>query len=78
MISLGFASLIETFHLSTHENILTIALINIHFLYNIVYKHTYHRQCFTSSYLTSSFHESNERFDSDRIPSLKLTTKFEL
>jgi hypothetical protein len=24
-----------TFHLSPHENILTIALINIHYLYNI-------------------------------------------
>ena len=31
---LGFASLIGTFHLSPHENILTIALINIHYLYN--------------------------------------------
>ena len=30
------ASLNGTFHLSPHENILTIALINIHYLYNIV------------------------------------------
>ena len=28
--SLGFAMLNGAFHLSTHENILTIALINIH------------------------------------------------
>ena len=26
----------ETFHLSPHENTLTIALINIHYLYNII------------------------------------------
>ena len=32
---LGFASWIGTFHLSPHENILTIALINIHYLYTI-------------------------------------------
>ena len=32
---LGFASLIGTFHLSLHENILTIALININYLYTI-------------------------------------------
>ena len=31
------ASLNGTFHLSPHENILTIALINIHYLYNIYY-----------------------------------------
>jgi hypothetical protein len=31
------ASLNGTFHLSPHENILTIALINIHYLYNILY-----------------------------------------
>ena len=31
-----------TFHLSPHENILTIALINIHYLYNRL-------QCFRSS-----------------------------
>ena len=30
---LGFALLIGTFHLSPRENILTIALINIHYLY---------------------------------------------
>jgi hypothetical protein len=29
------ASLNGTFHLSPHENFLTIALINIHYLYNI-------------------------------------------
>ena len=33
-IQLGFASLNGTFHLSPHENICTIALINIHYLYN--------------------------------------------
>ncbi len=32
-IELGFASLNGTFHLSTHEHILTIALINIQYLY---------------------------------------------
>ena len=31
----AIASLSRTFHLSPHENILTIALINIHYLYNI-------------------------------------------
>jgi uncharacterized membrane protein YfhO len=31
------ASLNGTFHLSPHENILTIALINIHYLYIILY-----------------------------------------
>jgi hypothetical protein len=31
------ASLNGTFHLSLHENILTIALINIHYLYTIQY-----------------------------------------
>ena len=30
---LGFALLIGTFQLSPHENILTIALINIHYLF---------------------------------------------
>ena len=30
-----FASLNKTFHLSPHENICTIALITIHYLYNI-------------------------------------------
>ncbi len=34
-IQLGSASLNRTFLLSTHENIRTIALINIHYLYNI-------------------------------------------
>ena len=34
-IQLGFASLNRTFHLSPHENICTIALITIHYLYNI-------------------------------------------
>ena len=32
--NLAVASLNGTFHLSPHENILTIALINIHYLYN--------------------------------------------
>ena len=31
----AIASLNRTFHLSLHENILTIALINIHYLYTI-------------------------------------------
>ena len=35
-IQLGFASLNRTFHLSPHENICTIALITIHYLYIIV------------------------------------------
>jgi hypothetical protein len=30
------ASLNRTFHLSPHENILTIALINIHYLYSLI------------------------------------------
>ena len=34
-IQLCFASLNGTFHLSPHENICTIALINIHYLYTI-------------------------------------------
>ena len=33
-IQLGFASLNRTFNLSPHENIRTIALITIHYLYN--------------------------------------------
>ena len=37
-IQLGFTSLNGTFHLSPHENICTIALINIHYLYNIYEK----------------------------------------
>ena len=35
-IQLGSASLNRTFHLSTHEHIRTIALINIHYVYNIL------------------------------------------
>jgi hypothetical protein len=35
------ASLNGTFLLSPHENILTIALINIHYLYNILRKYPY-------------------------------------
>ena len=34
-IQLGFASSNRTFHLSPHENICTIALITIHYLYTI-------------------------------------------
>ena len=34
-IQLGFASLNRTFHLSPHENICTIALITIHYLYTM-------------------------------------------
>ena len=34
-IQLGFASLNKTFYLSPHENIFTIALITIHYLYDI-------------------------------------------
>ncbi len=37
-IQLGSASLKSTFHLSTHQNIRTIALINIHYLYSINWK----------------------------------------
>ena len=33
----AIAELNRTFHLSPHENILTIALINIHYLYNIAW-----------------------------------------
>ena len=33
-IQLGFALLNRTFHLSPNENICTIALITIHYLYN--------------------------------------------
>ena len=33
----AIASLNRTFHLSPHENILSIALINIHYLYNIFF-----------------------------------------
>ena len=34
-IQLGFTSLNRTFHLSPHENICTITLITIHYLYNM-------------------------------------------
>ena len=34
-IQLGFASLNRTFNLSPHENIRTIALITIHYLYDM-------------------------------------------
>ena len=37
---LGFASLNGTFHLSPHENVCTIALINIHYLCTVLY-HSY-------------------------------------
>ena len=37
-IQLGYALLNGTFHLSPHENICTIALINIHYLYTIAYQ----------------------------------------
>ena len=36
-IQLGFASLNRTFHLSPHENICTISLITIHYLYTITF-----------------------------------------
>ena len=39
-IQLGFASLNRTFNLSPHENICTIALITIHYLYNIAEKYS--------------------------------------
>ena len=38
-IQRGEAELNGTFHLSPHENICTIALINIHYLYNKAGKH---------------------------------------
>ena len=47
-LQLGFASLNGTFHLSPHENICTIALINIHYLHSLFIYHiitsivTYH------------------------------------
>jgi hypothetical protein len=34
------ASLNGTFHLAPHENILTIALINIHYLYNKMHSYS--------------------------------------
>ena len=37
-IQLGFVSLNGTFHLSPNENICIIALINIHYLYNKIFK----------------------------------------
>ena len=40
----AIASLNRTFHLSPHENILTIALINIHYLYSIPIIHRKLRQ----------------------------------
>ena len=39
LFNLAIALLNRTFHLSPHENILTIALINIHYLY-IIQHHT--------------------------------------
>ena len=39
-IQLGFASLNRTFYLSTYENICTIALIAIHYLYTIYHADT--------------------------------------
>ena len=41
------ASLNGTFNLSPHENILTIALINIHYLYNIRSCRKHRKMCFT-------------------------------
>ena len=37
LFNTAIASLNRTFHLSSHENILTIVLINIHYLYIILY-----------------------------------------
>jgi hypothetical protein len=51
------ASLNGTFHLSPHENILTIALINIHYLYNIGPFYL-----FASKYMTSTYNEKNEHY----------------
>ena len=50
------ASLNGTFHLSPHENILTIALINIHYLYNNV---------FTDAYICFNY-QCEQRFSSER------------
>ena len=36
--NLAIASLNGTINVSSHKNILTIALINVHYLYNIIYK----------------------------------------
>jgi hypothetical protein len=38
--NLAVASLNGTFHLTLHENILTISLINIHYLYTIQHYYT--------------------------------------
>lgn len=35
-LPLGLVSLIGTFHLSPQENVLAIALVNIHYLYDII------------------------------------------
>ena len=40
----AIASLNGTFHLSPHENILTIALINIHYLYILLHLKAFLRQ----------------------------------
>ena len=37
------SSLTGILHLLPHENILTIALISIHYLYNIVYDYTFYK-----------------------------------
>ena len=47
----AIASLNRTFHLSPHENILTIALINIHYLYNMSL-HPNHQACYTVAKLS--------------------------
>ena len=44
-IQLGFALFNETFHPSPHENICTIALININYLYNGGYATVHKRKC---------------------------------
>ena len=53
-IQLGFASLNGTFRLSLHENICTIALINIHYLYTIAL-HLGRQECKNYLLLHSSF-----------------------
>ena len=50
-IQLGFVSLNRTFYLSPHENICTIALITIHYLYNIFHLHIYNWLPATSMFL---------------------------
>ena len=53
-IQLGFASLNRTFHLSPHENRCTIALITIHYLYNMkFYCQTLHNGFFFNQYFIS-------------------------